>query len=225
MTASILVLFDIDGTLLRRAGPAHGQALEDAVRLETGVRVAIADIPVFGMLDRDIITMMMRQAGLAPPAIRTAMPAIVARAQRLYHRRCPDLRKRVCPGVRPLLAQLGRRQATLGLVTGNLSAIGWRKMRQAGLDHHFHWGAFADMGSTRGILAGLAAREARRAGWATRQTPTYLVGDTANDIIAAKENGMVSIAVATGHYGLEELARHQPDILLEDLRQLRMEQL
>lgn len=225
MSASILVLFDIDGTLLRRAGPAHGQALEDAVRLETGARVSIATIPVFGMLDRDILTLMMREAGLGARAIRAAMPAIVARAQRLYHRRCPDLRQRVCPGVRPLLAKLGRREATLGLVTGNLSAIGWRKMRQAGLDHHFHLGAFADMGSTRGMLARLAAREARRAGWATPKTPTYLIGDTANDIQAAKENNMVSIAVATGHYGLDELKQHQPDILLEDLRQLRLEQL
>jgi phosphoglycolate phosphatase len=222
---SLLVLFDIDGTLLRRAGPAHGQALEDAVRLETGVRVSMANIPVYGMLDRDILTRMMLEAGMRSSAIRTAMPAIVARAQRLYHRRCPDLRARVCPGVRPLLGKLGRRQATLGLVTGNLSAIAWRKMRQAGLDHHFHLGAFADQGRTRGILAGLAAKQAWRAGWATRHTPTYLIGDTANDIIAAKENGMVSIAVATGHYGMDELKQHAPDILLEDLRQLRMEQL
>lgn len=225
MTDSILVLFDIDGTLLRRAGPAHGEALEDAVRLETGLRVSIASIPVFGMLDRDIIAWMMRDVGQKPAAIRRAMPGIVARAQRLYHRRCPDLRKRVCPGVRPLLNGLTRRQATLGLVTGNLTAIGWRKVGQAGLDHHFHLGAFADMGSTRGILAGLAAREAQRAGWATKSTPTYLIGDTANDIQAAKENGMVSIAVATGHYSTAELALHQPDILLEDLRQLKLEQL
>lgn len=195
------------------------------MRLETGLRVSIASVPVFGMLDRDIITLMLREAGQKPAAIRAAMPAIVARAQRLYHRRCPDLRKRVCPGVRPLLNQLGRRQATLGLVTGNLSAIGWRKMSQAGLDHHFHLGAFADMGSTRGILAGLAAKQARRAGWATAKTPTYLIGDTANDIQAAKENGMVSIAVATGHYSVDELASHQPDLLLEDLRQLKAAQL
>ncbi len=222
---SLLVLFDIDGTLLRRAGPAHGQALEDAVRLETGIRVSMANIPVYGMLDRDILTQMMAEAGMKSSAIRTAMPAVVARAQRLYHRRCPDLRERVCPGVRPLLGRLGRRQATLGLVTGNLSAIGWRKMRQAGLDHHFHLGAFADQGKTRGILAGLAAKQARSAGWATRKTPTYLIGDTANDIIAAKENGMVSIAVATGHYGVDELKKHGPDILLEDLRQLKLSQL
>jgi phosphoglycolate phosphatase-like HAD superfamily hydrolase len=185
----------------------------------------MANIPVYGMLDRDILTQMMSAAGAKPKDIKTNMPAIVARAQRLYHRRCPDLRERVCPGVRPLLNRLTRKQATIGLVTGNLSAIGWRKMRQAGLDHHFHLGAFADQGNTRSILAGLAAKEARNAGWATRQTPTYLIGDTANDIIAAKENGMVSIAVATGHYGMDELKKHEPDILLEDLRQLKMEQL
>ena len=35
--APALVLFDIDGTLIRRAGPHHRQALVDAVRHVTGL--------------------------------------------------------------------------------------------------------------------------------------------------------------------------------------------
>ena len=51
-----LVLFDIDGTLVRRAGPHHRQALVDAVRDITGIETTTEGIPVQGMLDPDILT-------------------------------------------------------------------------------------------------------------------------------------------------------------------------
>ena len=55
-----LILFDIDGTLVRRAGPHHRQALVDAVRQITGVESTTEGIPVHGMLNPDILTLMMR---------------------------------------------------------------------------------------------------------------------------------------------------------------------
>src|ERR1017187_2890385 len=50
--APALVLFDIDGTLVRRAGPHHRQALIDAVRRVTGLETTTDRIPVHGMLDQ-----------------------------------------------------------------------------------------------------------------------------------------------------------------------------
>jgi phosphoglycolate phosphatase-like HAD superfamily hydrolase len=70
------------------------------------------------------------------------MPNLVERAQSLYTRRCPDLRRKVCPGARGLLYRLSRRRIPTGLVTGNLTRIGWRKMEQAGLRRYLHFGAF-----------------------------------------------------------------------------------
>src|SRR5450432_3190215 len=87
--APALVLFDIDGTLIRRAGPHHRQVLVDAVRHVTGLESTTEGIPVHGMLDPDILTNMMAAAGAAPGQIRRAMPAIVEKAQALYVRRCP----------------------------------------------------------------------------------------------------------------------------------------
>ena len=57
-----LVLFDIDGTLIRRAGPHHRQALVDAVRQTTGVETTTDGVPVAGMLDRDILKTLMLRA-------------------------------------------------------------------------------------------------------------------------------------------------------------------
>lgn len=222
---SLVVLFDIDGTLVRKAGPHHGQALVEAVRLVTGRHVSIEGIAVFGMLDGDIVAEMMAAAGFSSRQVRERMPAIHAVAERLYRERCPDLTARVIPGVRPLLRRLARRGVACGLVTGNLSRIGWHKVQRARLRQHFRFGAFADMGATRTELARLALAHARRRGWLPRGTRPVLIGDTANDIEAARANGILSVAVATGHYGLEELRPHGPDILLSNLAELELDRL
>jgi phosphoglycolate phosphatase-like HAD superfamily hydrolase len=205
---------------MRKAGPDHAEALEDAVRAVTGHDVTVRGIPVAGMLDRDILAAMMRAAGMKLSEVRAAMPAVIEKAQMLYSRRCPDLRRRVCPGVRTLLPKLQRNGAVTGLVTGNLSRIGWKKVERAGLRPYFRFGAFAEMGRTRAELARLARRRAVAEGWVSRATPAALVGDHPNDIVAARANGLFSIAVATGVVPKHELARHRPDLLLDDLRGL-----
>ncbi len=136
-----LVLFDIDGTLVRHAGPHHREALEKAIRHATGIETTTDGIPVQGMLDRDIVTMMLQQAGASGPFVRRHMPAIVLKAQQIYRRNCPDLRSKVCPGARMLLYRLHRRGVVSGLVTGNLTAIGWKKMERAGLRRYLRFGA------------------------------------------------------------------------------------
>lgn len=221
--SNALVLFDIDGTLMRRSGPCHRQALEDAVRLVAGYDTSTDDIPVAGMLDRDILTLMMRAAGARVSEVREVMPAVIEKAQLLYARRCPDLRARVCPGVRKLLRDLLKRRAVTGLVTGNLSRIGWKKMDRAGLKPYFRYGAFAEMGRTRAELAQIARRQAIREGWVARRAPAFLVGDHPNDILAARSAGLFSIAVATGVISRRELAKHKPDMLLDDLRSFKLE--
>jgi phosphoglycolate phosphatase-like HAD superfamily hydrolase len=220
-----LVLFDIDGTLVRRAGPHHRQALVDAVRKVTGLETSTDHIPVHGMLDPDIITRMMLDGGATQAQIRRAMPEVVQRAQALYVRRVPDLQRKTCPGARALLGRLQRRGILLGLVTGNLTRIGWKKLERAGLKEFFRFGAFGEMARDRAGLARMAIREARGKGYINRHTPISLVGDAPSDILAAKANGIRAIAVYTGISSKDELAVHNPDLLLEDLRALRPEML
>ena len=213
-----LVLFDIDGTLVRRAGPHHRQALVDAVRAVTGIETTTEGIPVHGMLDPDILTTMMMEAGMSPAAIREAMPDVIESAQDIYMSSVPDLQDKTCPGVHELLAACERERVLLGLVTGNLTRIGWRKLERAGLKEYFRFGAFAEMARDRSSLARIAIETARNQGWIAPQTPIALIGDAPQDIIAAKDNGVRSIAVYTGLSSREELAAHRPDVIVEDLR-------
>jgi phosphoglycolate phosphatase-like HAD superfamily hydrolase len=219
----MLVLFDIDGTLVRRAGPHHREALIAGVERVTGIRTTTDGIPVHGMLDQDILTQMLRREGMTLKRIAAAMPAIHEEAQRVYIRTCPDIRRKTCPGARSLLHRLRRRKATLALVTGNLTKIGWKKLERAGLKHYFAFGAFSEMAKTRAGLAKMAIAQARRQGDIGKNSTVALIGDAPSDILAAKSNGIRSISVATGVSSRDELASHAPDVLIDDLRQLTWE--
>jgi phosphoglycolate phosphatase len=212
-----LILFDIDGTLVRRTGPHHRQALVDSVRQVSRLETTTEGIPVHGMLDPDILTLMMRAGGLDDARIRAAMPATVEAAQDFYQGSVPDLQDKQCPGVVELLEHLEGRGTTLALVTGNLTRIGWRKLERAGLLHYFRFGAFGEMALTRGGLARLAIEQARREGPVGRIS---LIGDATQDVFAARENGIRAIAVRTGITPPADLEASRPDLLLTDLTHL-----
>lgn len=218
-----LFLFDIDGTLLSKAGPHHRHALEYAAGLSAGRPITTEGVPVAGMLDRDILRLMLSQAGVSDKRIAQWMPVIVAEAQRHYPRICPDLRHRVCPGMRAFLGKLRRRGIAAGLVTGNLSRIGWHKMHQAGLRSFFSFGAFAEMSRTRTELAAKAMQQARRLKLCSEDSKVYLVGDHLNDIRAARENKISIISVTTGPMSRQELSAFSPDFLLDNIRDLPLE--
>lgn len=219
-----LVLFDIDGTLLRRAGPHHKQALIEGIRRATGIATHLDGVGTSGMLDRDLIAVMLRAAGQSERRIRAVLREAVNACQDAYVRNCAtDLRHSVCPGMPEFLAALKAREAMLGLVTGNLSRIGWKKMELAGLREYFSVAAFAEDGRTRARLAQVAARRAKREGLVARDCRIALIGDHPNDVAAAKANGFLAIAVATGVCPREELEAAAPDILVETVSDLPLE--
>jgi len=217
-----LVLFDIDGTLVRRAGPHHRQALVHGIRKVTGLDTTTEGIPVQGMLDPAIIVEMMRRAGATRAFIRQAMPEVQRAAERYYLRACPPLEGKHCPGVPALLERLARRDFLLALVTGNLTRIGWRKLERACLGHFFRYGAFGEMAATRGRLVKWAIREALRHHSLAAHAPVALVGDATSDVVAARENRIRVIAVRTGITPLEDLQALAPDYLLRNLRDFRL---
>jgi phosphoglycolate phosphatase-like HAD superfamily hydrolase len=221
-----LVLFDIDGTLLRRAGPHHRAALVDGIRRATGLETSLDGVDTSGMLDRDLIAAMLRVSGMGQKRIRSVLRSVMAECQTAYEENCTiDLRDRVCEGVVHALRALREHGAALGVVTGNLTRIGWKKLELAGLRDFFSCGAFAEDGRTRARVAQVAMWRARRAGLAKGQSRVSLIGDHLNDIQAAKANGMQAVAVSTGLTAYEQLATASPDILIRNLTELPLERL
>ena len=221
-----LVLFDIDGTLLRGAAQHHRDALIEGIRRITGHETTLDGISTSGMLDRDLIALMLRACGESESRIQRFLKRIVAECQACYNANCvPDLTPFVCPGVRETLQNLRSHNAVIGIVSGNLSAIGWKKMERAGLREHFSVGAFAEDGRTRARLARIAVSRARSQGLISKRARITLVGDHTNDIAAAKANGFIAVAVRTGLSALSDLEAAQPDILIANLSELDIRKL
>ena len=220
-----LVLFDIDGTLMRGAGKQHKQALLDGIRTVTGVSADFDGVDTAGRLDRDLIIALLRAKGYSQRRADKALQRVMMECQSTYTSTvcAVDFSPFVCAGIRDFVTEVKRRGGVLGLVTGNLTQIGWRKVELAGLREYFSVGAFAEDGRTRARLARVAANRAKKQRLVTAGCRITLIGDHANDVAAAKANGYRSIAVATGVTPLDQLQAEHPDYLVPNLTELSVD--
>jgi phosphoglycolate phosphatase len=207
---AVLVLLDIDGTLLHGTPRAHVEALVRAMGEVHGVPVSAADVAAIlpaGRTDPEIARLVLRAHGVGDAAITGTMPALIARAAALY----PELDAAgpgpvVAPGAAAALGRMRGAGAALGLLTGNLEPIARAKMARAGLGDWFPegGGAFGSDHERRDALVPIArARAAANGGRAVR---VAVVGDTPSDIACARAGGALCVAVATGPHGSLELA-------------------
>ena len=225
----MLFLFDIDGTLLRRLPPAHRDAICAACREVFGVTIAPADLGgTAGMTDSAIVRRALVAAGLNEGAIVAGLPAFFERAADAYEGLVDDdLRAYRTPHAEEALRWLAEGGAALGLVTGNIERIAWRKLGAAGLAAYFRCGAFGNEAAARDALPPLALERARAAfGRTFAPEEVYVIGDTPADIACGAASGLRTIGVATGpEHSIEHLRACQPDYLLDDLRGLAALQL
>ena len=214
-----LVLFDIDGTLLTAAG-AGREAYARAMEAVYGPVGSLAKHPFAGKTDPQIAHEVLRPLGWAPEAIDAGLDAMFAAY--LGHLadglpRTPQAR--LMPGVEPLLTALvGRPGVTVGLLTGNLEAGARIKLAHFGLAHHFVLGAYgSDHGDRRALPAIAVQRAEAVVGHRHVGKEVVIIGDTEHDVACGRSLGVRAIAVATGPYGVDELARHAPDHVFQDL--------
>jgi phosphoglycolate phosphatase len=207
-------LFDVDGTLLQAANRVHNEALRTAVSGVCGTYPGLDTVPLAGRTDSEILADMMDSVGarLEPGMLQRLFDI----ASTEFEARCaPDLSSEVIPGVWETLTALYEAHAAIGLLTGNIEAIAWRKMSAAGLGKFFGFGAFGDESARRADLPPLAIE---RAGHWFSPGSSYLIGDTPLDIDCGLACGLKTIAVATGRYSLEDLRAVQPFFACADLR-------
>jgi phosphoglycolate phosphatase len=215
-----LILFDIDGTLLRVGDPEHGEAFRNAFEQVYGKPVTLSGVPLAGMLDAQIARVLFERHALdrqaADARLHEMMAAMGERFATSITAR--NIRERLLPGVVEALLACARHDWAAGVLTGNGEAVGRAKLRAAGLDTLLTFGAFGDSAVERGHLVETALVAAERAiGHRFAPGRTVLVGDTPHDISAARQAGTHVLAVATGRFDVDSLAGHQPDALLPDL--------
>lgn len=227
----MLLLFDIDGTLLSGATRAHSQALNRAIREVHHVdpRDLRSQIGPAGRTDGEIARLILIDLGVSARRIDERAGDVREACCRTFAQICPpDLREYVVPGMSELLPWLASRDGvTLGLVTGNFEPIARLKLGRAGIGRWFASGvgAFGSDSEDRGALPAIARRRAGRvgggrAGIAVPREQTIVVGDTPRDIACARLDGVRCVAVTTGQYGAEELAG--ADAVARDAGELRL---
>jgi phosphoglycolate phosphatase len=209
--APLLVLFDIDGTLVWRASIAHSDALHEALHAVHGVdtRGHWAELSPAGRTDGEIARLLLLHAGVSARAIDEGAADVREACCEAYARLCPpSLADKVLPGIADLVGWLaGREDARLSLVTGNYEPVARIKLARAGLGRHFPsgQGGFGSDSEDRAALPGIARKRAGHDGVSHPRTRTIVVGDTPRDIACAHADGLRCFAVTTGPCKAAEL--------------------
>jgi|SRR5580658_878118 phosphoglycolate phosphatase len=212
----ILILWDIDGTLLHSGG-AGMKALQAALEDVFGVSGSFAGIEFAGRTDTWIIRQIFSRFGIDDSSENFSryidgyialLPGVLGKSS-----------ARILPGVKEILVQAaGHPGVVQGLLTGNLRRGAEAKLGFHGLWDYFPIGAFADDSEVRNDLGPHALRRARgHWGLDFPAERVWIVGDTPHDISCARAFGARAMAVATGQSKLSELAGHEPDAVLESL--------
>ena len=208
----LLVLWDIDGTLVDGAG--HGRhAFDDAYRAVMGGEPP-GRVEMAGRTDRMIAMSML-------DGDDTSLTPMLTELERALAEREDRIRAegRALPRAEAALEALAGRAATVqSLLTGNLASNAALKLGAFGLERWLDLevgGYGSDPHERRSDLVAVARDRA-----ASKYSPavdTVLVGDTPLDVDAAHEAGARAVAVASGPYGVEELRAAGADDVLEDL--------
>jgi phosphoglycolate phosphatase len=223
--APLLLLFDIDGTLLSRATTAHSEALHQALHQVHGVdtRAHRGEIAPAGRTDGEIARLLLMHCGVSARAIDDGARDVRDACCEIFARLCPaSLADKVIPGVAELVEWLdGRGDVRLSLVTGNYEPVGRLKLSRAGLGRHFPagQGGFGSDSEDRAALPGIARKRAGHEGVSHPRARTIVIGDTPRDIACAQADELRCFAVTTGPFAAAELGG--ADGVAQDARQLR----
>lgn len=214
----ILLLFDIDGTLLISNGVGR-RSITHALSDVVGRSVSTDNVSFSGRTDPAIVRDMLSGSGFTPREIDQLMPQCLARYQQTLMETIGEEHITLMPGVPDIIDRLlAFEDVQLALVTGNLQPTAYAKLTAAKLAQHFPFGAFGSDNEIRNELPGMAMQRAHDQGmtW-VRPDRTVIIGDTEHDIGCARHAGVRAVAVATGMVSHKSLDACRPDLLLHDM--------
>ena len=214
-----LILWDIDGTLVRAGGLA-GRAFASAVETVTGVQATDHGVSFGGKTDpqiaREILTVLdvHDRAG-------EYLPAIVSELERTIAAGRDEMRATgvVLPGVPALLDALAASGAVQTVLTGNTAANAACKIDAFDLRPRLDLeiGAFGSDHHDRNELVPVAVGRAEERYGAVDMARVWVIGDTPFDAACARAGGVHCLLVASGHSPRAALEGAGADHVVDDL--------
>jgi phosphoglycolate phosphatase len=220
-----VILFDIDGTLIRTGG-AGVKAFARASELVFGIQGGTDHMNFHGRTDTSLIREYLEFHGLevSPSNRQRFLEAYLF----LLAEQLGSHAGETCPGVGSFLQAC--RSLTpaplIGLLTGNVRLGAELKLRAHGLWEEFSIGGFGDDDEDRNVIAAIAHQRSEQAlGSRIPGDRVLVIGDTERDVACARAIGARCLAVATGGISEADLARSGPDWLVSSLEQVHPEDL
>jgi phosphoglycolate phosphatase len=216
-----LVLFDIDGTLIRTSG-AGVRAFAEVFRSEFNATDGFENLKFSGRTDVGIVREFFAVHGV--PFTPNNLERFFERYVFWLDHILAQSKCEVCEGVIDFIesCRLLSAPPLIGLLTGNIRLGAEIKLRRLGLWDYFETGAFADDHEERDRIADVAReRGSKRLQRSLRGDEVLVIGDTPLDIRCARAIGAKMLAVATGGASMDELIAHKPDWAVKNLREAR----
>jgi phosphoglycolate phosphatase len=214
-----LVLWDIDHTLIETGGVGR-ELYRRAFETVTG-RPIEHEAEVTGRTEAAILAETLRLHGLEPSPEHEKKYATALAHE--YEDHIEDMRERgrALPGAREALARLSSESGVVqSALSGNFKAVAMTKLRAFGLDGFidFEAGAYGNDSDDRPSLVAIAQeRAAIRYGARFDRANTMLIGDSPQDVEAARRGGAEVVAVASGKATVEQLQNAGAELVLPDL--------
>lgn len=217
-----VILFDLDGTLVR-AGGSGRKALNLAVQRLHGVREVCSQFSLAGRTDLDNFTLAFRAARGRRPSPRelaAVRDAYLAQLPREVSAAVRGRRYELVPGIRRLLRLLSRRAGVwLGLGTGNVRSGAVIKLGPSGLLPFFSFGGYGCDAYTRSRMLKTAVLRAEElAGERARRSEVFVIGDTEKDVSAGKKAGYRTGVVTAGFGDPAAIRAARPELVTPDFR-------
>jgi phosphoglycolate phosphatase len=212
----MVVLFDIDGTLVDTGG-SGARSWSAAFEKLHGVPADINDHSVAGQTDPQVALATFRGVLGRDPGPDELGRLYAEYLMHLSEDIWNSAGYRVLPGVVRTLTRLARAGVMIGLVSGALEGAARVKLMPGDLNRFLLFGAYGSDSPDRTELTRLAIRKADRLHAPFGAERTFVVGDTPLDIDAAKAAGAVAVGVASGAYSIEQLRAAGADHVLGSL--------
>jgi phosphoglycolate phosphatase len=214
-----LILFDIDGTLIRsRDGYLP---FNEAIRQTFGVAGDIRAVVPDGNTDPLIVEDIFVQMAIDIEISANQWHDFIANLRASYDDHLSNGTTVIyaLPGAVELLEALSEKERFVSsVVTGNFEVTAQVKLAAAGLSRYLRRGAYASDSAHRPDLPAIAKRRWEEVtGKTLRSEDCIVIGDTPKDLDAARQSGMKCILVGTGRYPIEELLYWEPDGCIADL--------